>query len=887
MAKDAEIKLILNTADAIKEAQQFSKDLKKSLDIQSDIPAIKNYQNILNKALTDMGRIGKNGNLTGGFSSAQLQKDEKELQKVVDLATQLDEVNTKLAEKQATLPSLRGKIGGAKTPEDKAIARENYATAKAEVEDLVGQQTVLATQLDQQMGKVGKIVGRVQEVSQFSQEYQSKVDGINTTYDELVAKVDQSAQAEQDASASAENLSSTTKETSAEFENAGNSAEQITNKVDEANTATKQLNATMKEAPKTGTGAAAGTEEISEAAKYANMSFVDLMKTIEQYRTTLEGLDRDSEEAQAVTQQLAEASQAFSEKQGEMQQALLGAFQGDSGQIIQSITSGLDGVGSAFSNAGSYAINFSDVMNIVRLCMGDVSAAVPLITSMFSKLTNAINGVIETIKNLISNMIKFTTSVANKFFSVMKNGLSGLSRAGNSIGGSDNPFDPKNIKRALQLLTKYVFGFRSFFFLYRRLRKLVGEGLENLVQFESETNKTNAAITELRTSLLFIKNAWAAAFAPIINVVQPILTYLMDAIANVGNAIARFVGALTGQSVVLNAVRVDAGDYAKSLDNAGGSASRAADKTKKLTDRLAAFDDLNVLGIDRDPDGTGSGGGGGGADSLEPDPSQMFKYVEAVSSFATMIKDAWKRVDFTEVGKVIRDKLLEALRMPFGKSWKELQDLAYNAGRGLITFLNGVFEDKRLWMEVGNAIGEGLNTVGRFVEGLLKNNKINFGLNFAELIISAFKSFDPHLFLSNAERIVNLLVDNINAFFERIFASRGEKGNLFGNIQTLAEGLTRSLINLILGINWDTIAQTALLIGDAILNGIRHAFEDSDNPFMQDIGKFILEIQWAVHELLPALEPVLGIVQVNGHSFVVAVDSNSRIKSHTWRPRIV
>lgn len=547
----------------------------------------------------------------------------------------------------------------------------------------------------------------------------------------------------------------------------------------------------------------------------------------------------------------------ISERKAEMNQTF---FSSEDGQIVQATASGLDSLGSAFSNASSYAINFSDILNIVRLCMGDVSAAVPLITSLFSKLTNAINATIETIKNLISNMIKFTTSVANKFFSVMKNGLAGLSKAGNSIGGSDNPFNPQNIKRALQLLTKYVFGFRSFFFLYRRLRKLIGEGIENLVQFESETNETNKAITELKTSLLYIKNAWAAAFAPIINVVTPLLVTLMNAIADVGNAIARFVGALTGQEVVLNAVRVDAGDYAKSLDNAGGSASKAADKTKKLTDRLAAFDDLNVLGRDKDPDATGSGGGGGGADSLEPDPNSMFQYVDAVSKFADMVKEAWRKVDFTEIGELVRDKIIEALKKPFGKSWDELKDLAYNIGKGLMTFLNGVFADPQMWRLIGATIGEGLNTIGSFVQGLLENNKINFGFNFAELLITAFKKFDVHLFLSNLESVVNLLVANINAFFNRMFVATQDKG-IFSDISKMAEGLTRALINLILGIDWETIAKTALFIGNAILDGIIRALESDDNTILHSLGGILRSVVDGVNELLPALKPLIDTLK--------------------------
>ena len=841
---------------------------------------------------------------------------------VLQLAEDLEATQKKLADlgrkdgqdNEAFKKSLIGKIGAASRNGGNAEgAKANLQTAK----DLIAQETVLNTELEKHRGTVERIHSKLEEVHSVNEKYGEDVTAINAEYDKVAGTIQTGTTAVKDQADAENEVKTATNEV--------NQTEKDATKQTEAHTQAIKDQAKAEEEAKESKKTVMSAQDLSTSASYKDLiqtiisykqemaklegvnteaansqravyqSVIDTAKGLLEEKSAvdastmssadltrqkgelIEVLKYFSKEVLASTNDLdgyydhllereVEVKQAWSDRMkelsgvGETPQSGTDLFSGDTGAIINSIAGGLDSVGSAFNDAGNYAINFADILNIVRVCMGDVSAVAPLITSAFNKISNAIKTTIDNIRKLISDMVKFSTTVANKFFSVIKNGLSGLSKAGSS---GDNPFDPKNLKRALQLLTKYVFGFRSFFFLYRRLRKLVGEGLENLVQFESETNKTNAAITELRTSLLYIKNAWAAAFAPIINVVQPLLTSLMDMIADVGNAIARFVGALTGQEVVLNAVRVSAGDYAKSLDNAGGSASKAADKTKKLTDRLAAFDDLNVLGKDNDPDGTGSGGGGGGANSLEPDPSQMFTYVAAVSKFADMIKSAWSHADFTEVGELIRQKLIEAITKPFGRSWDEIKDIAYNAGKSIITFFNGVFADPSIWNRIGITIAEGLNTVGRFVAGLLENNKIDFGFNFAELIVSFFRTFNVDEFVKNIEGIADLISKNINSFFKKIFSSRNQENSLFSAIEQMSAGLTRAFINLIMGLDWATIAKTALLIGKAILTGISNAFEESDNPLLQRLGKLVGDaipvLLYAVKELSPVVGELIGL----------------------------
>lgn len=378
---------------------------------------------------------------------------------------------------------------------------------------------------------------------------------------------------------------------------------------------------------------------------------------------------------------------------------------------------------------------------------GNIADSSDRATGSVSRFGEAVRSAFSSMNSQIGSSEKqinqFASSVGGKLVGALNKVKTATERA----------FSAKNIKRSLVTLIKYTVGVRSLYFLFRKLRNAVKEGLQNLVQYHSSTNETNKAMTELRSSLLFLKNAWASAFAPIINFVMPALTMLIDGIAEVGNAIARFIGALTGQSKVLNAVKVNAGDYAKSLDKVGGSA-------KKAKDRLASFDDLNVLGRDSDA------GGGGGASSLTPDPNEMFEYVDAVSDLAEMLKRAWDRADFTEVGLTLRDKLISALR---GINWGEVQAEAERIGKSAGTFLAGLFGDPQLFIEGGKAIAEGFNTITTAIKAFLdETSGVDFGGNFAQGVNEFLQVTNWQQAGANINEAFTQINDNIQSFLNTL-----------------------------------------------------------------------------------------------------------------------
>lgn len=402
------------------------------------------------------------------------------------------------------------------------------------------------------------------------------------------------------------------------------------------------------------------------------------------------------------------------------------------------------------------------------------------------------------------NMQKYGSKIVSSLSRIRKAATQSLNFKSASIG----------IRRLAQL----VFGVYSLTALINKLKSAIKTGINNLVQFQSDTNATNQAMTELKTSLLFIQNAWGAAFAPIINVVQPILTSLMDSFAEVGNAIARFFGALTGQQQVIQALRVSTGDYAKSLKSAGGAA-------KQLQDRLAGFDDLNVLGKDKD-------GGGGGGGITGPDPSEMFEYAEATSSLADMIKDAWEKQDFTGLGSTLKDKIIGALQ---SIDWAEVQSVVSQGATYVGQFLVGLFGDPELFKETGHAIGEGFNTINLGIASFLDEvEKIDLGGNLAEMLNEFLNTTDFELAGDNINRVITDIIGNIDSFVSTIDDEAVAKaiedfinGLDVGEILATAAKCVLDIATLIVKVTGHLVVDWGNQLGDKWLDEVQNGFQTS------------------------------------------------------------
>lgn len=136
---------------------------------------------------------------------------------------------------------------------------------------------------------------------------------------------------------------------------------------------------------------------------------------------------------------------------------------------------------------------------------------------------------------------------------------------------------------------------------------------EGLAQYSGETNRS---LSLLMSSLTQLKNSLATAFAPILNVVAPILNSFIQTVINVVNSIGQLMGALTGKTTMVTAKKVNQ-DYAASLNststglkNNAKNADTASKAAKQYQRTLLGFDQINKLNDDSDSSGSGGTGSG-------------------------------------------------------------------------------------------------------------------------------------------------------------------------------------------------------------------------------------------------------------------------------------
>lgn len=376
--------------------------------------------------------------------------------------------------------------------------------------------------------------------------------------------------------------------------------------------------------------------------------------------------------------------------------------------------------------------------------------------------------------------------------------------------------------------------FSTVFGAISQIKEAIKAGSDNLVQYSSAYNKS---ISGMVTSLLYLKNAWAAAFAPIVNVVAPYISKFLDMLAGALNAVGQFMGSLTGKSKVVQAKKAWF-DYGKSLESTGNSASKTGDKLKKakkdakdLTNYTLGIDELHVIQPSSDSTNQDSG-----SDKYTgPSPSEMFETSSIdknVSDFAKKVKDAWEKADFTEIGSIIGTKLKNSLD---GIDWNPIQETAEKIGKSFGTFINGFVEVDGLGESIGNTIGEAFNT----------------GLDLANSFLDSTKWDEVGKFIGDG---ANGAVNTVNwpgighfiaQKWNAIFATIGEAARTF-DWSNFGKSLSDSLNQFISDFNW---SENGARLGDLVKGVLDTLIQFLENTNWQELGNgiadFIGSIDWS------------------------------------------
>lgn len=174
--------------------------------------------------------------------------------------------------------------------------------------------------------------------------------------------------------------------------------------------------------------------------------------------------------------------------------------------------------------------------------------------------------------------------------------------------------------------------YSTVFQLIATIKSAFAEGMQSLAQY---SQSVNANISSMMSALMQLRNAFAAAFEPILSVVAPYLATFISWLAKAINMLGQFIAALTGKGYAVQAKKVQM-DYAKSLQKTAGGAGKAAKALKEMQDYTLGFDELHIIDTKQNDSGGAGGGGGAGAGDLLP--TDMFETVEIDSKIQDLAK---------------------------------------------------------------------------------------------------------------------------------------------------------------------------------------------------------------------------------------------------------
>ena len=412
--------------------------------------------------------------------------------------------------------------------------------------------------------------------------------------------------------------------------------------------------------------------------------------------------------------------------------------------------------------------------------------------------------------NDVSKAIQNARGMASKAihpFRTLKEMISGANNSGN-----------KGMSWGRMLGSSLMFS--TIFGAISQVKEAIKAGSDNLVQYSSAYNKS---ISGMVTSLLYLKNAWAAAFAPVVNVVAPYISKFIDMIAGALNAVGQFTAALTGKGRVVQAKKAWY-NYGKSLEDTGDKIKDTTKKAKDLQNYLLGIDELNVLQPNTDSN-SGSGTSGSGGKYTGPSASEMFETIEVPNSMnklAEMFKDAIAKSDFTDIGRMISNKLSNALE---SIDWKSVYHHADNFGKDLATFLNGLITP-RLFYDLGATIAGAINTAFHAANAFAINfDWSNLGASLASSITGFFENWDAGLTGETFSNFFTGIFDAITAFVNKL------------NADDTFKTVGQKLVDLLCGVKWGDMAWSLVGFFTAFYN----ALIDFPADFTEGIAEALVE----------------------------------------------
>lgn len=374
----------------------------------------------------------------------------------------------------------------------------------------------------------------------------------------------------------------------------------------------------------------------------------------------------------------------------------------------------------------------------------------------------------------------------------------------------------KNAKKAQYSMGRMLATSILFSTVFRAISMVTAglkEGMDNLAQYSDDTNQ---ALSLLLSSLTQLKNTFATAFSPLVEVAAPALTQFINLLSQAVTWTAQLLAALTGKDTFVKAVKVQQ-DYADSLDKTKDETEAAAKETEKA---IAPFDQLiQITRQKKDKD----------KESGELKPEDMFT-TEEVSNDIKLQADAIKET-------------LGQLFTPLKQSWEENGPQVLSSVKNMFSAVKQLAGDvSASFMQVWNAEGYG--------KAITDNLLITF---------------------SNLVDTVGNLITN----FDKAWVS-GDTGTKIlrhlGDIILEITGFFRQASESLKEWSADVDFSPLLQSFDRVLIAIKPIVSDVGNALLWFLNSILLPItKWGVEQALPKVFDLIAAALGAVHSVVQAL----------------
>lgn len=261
---------------------------------------------------------------------------------------------------------------------------------------------------------------------------------------------------------------------------------------------------------------------------------------------------------------------------------------------------------------------FSTLENTLRRILGIFGKLGSIGLSVLNKLNNGFDSLVKYAARAGYNMMK---AFGSNLFSRVKQSTSGLGQFWSS----------------LQRIAMY----RAVRFVLSQFTAALQGGISNMYQWSKLlSGEFASSMDAAATSILYLKNSFAAMVSPIIEALTPALEVVIDQLVRMMNVVNQLFSAISGKNVYTHA--------AKSATEYAAAATKANKATKRFT---VSFDEINILG--KKSSDTGS-------TKKTPDYGSMFEtspIASEISDFANQLRTAFNAGDWNSLGSLLGEKL--------------------------------------------------------------------------------------------------------------------------------------------------------------------------------------------------------------------------------------